>query len=84
MGTVVAQASMSLDGYVAKNDNSIGRLFDWYEAGDVELASATSGLTFHRTPESAAYRRAAARSSPAWRPRTSRSATRRCASRARG
>ena len=55
MGTVVAQASMSLDGYIAKADNSIGRLFDWYEAGEVEVATATSGLTFHLTPESAAY-----------------------------
>jgi len=25
---VVAQGSMSLDGYIAKADNSIGRLFD--------------------------------------------------------
>ena len=41
MGTVVAQASMSLDGYIAKADNSIGRLFDWYEAGDVEVPTAT-------------------------------------------
>lgn len=55
MGTVVAQASMSLDGYVAKADNSIGQLFDWYEAGDVELTTATSGLTFYLTPASAAY-----------------------------
>jgi hypothetical protein len=29
MGTVQAQANMSLDGYVAKQDNTIGRLFDW-------------------------------------------------------
>lgn len=29
MGTVVPQASMSLDGYIAKADNSIGRLFDF-------------------------------------------------------
>jgi len=28
MGTVVAQGSMSLDGYIAKADNSIGRVFD--------------------------------------------------------
>jgi len=55
MGTVVAQASMSLDGYIAKEDNSIGRLFDWFEAGDVEVATATAGLTFHLTPASAAY-----------------------------
>ena len=55
MGTVVAQASMSLDGYIAKADNSIGRLFDWYEAGDVEQTTAMSGLTFRLTPASAAY-----------------------------
>src|SRR5664279_4128609 len=28
IGTVVAQGSMSLDGYIDKADNSIGRLFD--------------------------------------------------------
>jgi dihydrofolate reductase len=55
MGTVVAQASMSLDGYVAKADNSIGRLFDWYQVGDVEVPTATSGITFHLTPASADY-----------------------------
>lgn len=55
MGTVVASASMSLDGYIANTDNSIGRLFDWYDAGDVEVATATPGLTFHLTPVSAAY-----------------------------
>ncbi len=55
MGTVVAQASMSLDGYIAKADNSIGRLFDWYEAGDVEVTTASPGLTFHLTPTSADY-----------------------------
>ena len=55
MGTVVASASMSLDGYIAKADNSIGRLFDWYEAGEVEVTTATPGLTFHLTPASAAH-----------------------------
>jgi dihydrofolate reductase len=55
MGTVVAQASMSLDGYIAKADNSIGRLFDWYEAGEVEIPTATPGITFHLTPASADY-----------------------------
>ena len=55
MGTVVAQASMSLDGYIAKTDNSIGRLFDWYQAGDVESPTATPGITFHLTPASAPY-----------------------------
>jgi dihydrofolate reductase len=55
VGTVVAQASMSLDGYIAKADNTIGRLFDWYQAGDVEVATASPGITFRLTPASAAY-----------------------------
>src|SRR3954449_2831246 len=55
MGTVVAQASMSLDGYIAKADNTIGRLFDWYDAGDVDVPTATPDLTFHLTHASAAY-----------------------------
>ena len=55
MGTVVAQASMSLDGYIAKQDNTVGRLFDWYEAGDVAVPTASPGLTFHLTPASADY-----------------------------
>jgi dihydrofolate reductase len=55
MGSVVAQASMSLDGYIAKADNTIGRLFDWYDAGDVDVPTATPDLTFHLTPASAAY-----------------------------
>jgi dihydrofolate reductase len=55
VGTVVAQASMSLDGYIAKADNTIGRLFDWYQAGDEEVTTASPGITFHLTPASAAY-----------------------------
>ena len=55
MGVVVAQASMSLDGYIAKEDNSIGQLFDWYQTGDEEVTTASPGITFHLTPESAAY-----------------------------
>jgi dihydrofolate reductase len=55
MGTVVASASMSLDGYIAKADNSIGSLFDWFQAGDVEVSTASAGITFHLTPASAAY-----------------------------
>jgi dihydrofolate reductase len=55
MGKVIAQASMSLDGYIAKADNSIGRLFDWYQAGDVEVTTASPGITFRLTPPSADY-----------------------------
>lgn len=53
MGKVIASASMSLDGYIAKADNTIGRLFDWYDNGSVEITTATPDLTFHVSPSSA-------------------------------
>jgi dihydrofolate reductase len=55
MGKVVAAASMSLDGYIAKHDNTIGYLFDWLQSGDVEITTATPGITFHLTAQSAEY-----------------------------
>ena len=55
MGKVLAQASMSLDGYISKDDNTIGRLFDWLQNGEVEFATATEGMTVHLSPPSAAY-----------------------------
>lgn len=53
MGRVVANASMSLDGYIAKDDNTIGRLFDWLQNGDVEVTTADPGITFHLSAISA-------------------------------
>jgi dihydrofolate reductase len=55
MGQVIASASMSLDGYIAKDDNTIGRLFDWLQNGAVEIASASGDITFHLSPSSAEY-----------------------------
>jgi dihydrofolate reductase len=55
MGKVVASASMSLDGFVAHENNDPGRLFDWYEAGDVEVVTASEPASFHLTPASADY-----------------------------
>ena len=55
MGKVVASASMSLDGYIARVDNTIGRLFDWYQNGDIERRTASEGITFHLSPRSADY-----------------------------
>jgi dihydrofolate reductase len=52
MGKVVAQANMSLDGYVAKQDNSIGRLFDWLQNGEVEMPTPAGDFTLHLTPPS--------------------------------
>jgi len=53
MGQVVSSAAMSLDGYIAKADNSIGRLFDWLQNGSVEVPSASGDITFHLSPPSA-------------------------------
>ncbi|HEY6742809.1 MAG TPA: dihydrofolate reductase family protein [Lapillicoccus sp.] len=55
MGKVRSSATMSLDGYIAFDNNMPGPLFDWYEAGDVEITTATPELTFHVTPQSAEY-----------------------------
>jgi dihydrofolate reductase len=55
MGKVVSSASMSLDGFIANPDNSVGSLFDWYNSGDVEVGTAVEGFSFTLTPQSAAY-----------------------------
>lgn len=55
MGKVIAAASMSLDGYIAKDDNTIGHLFDWYQNGDVVVPTATPAITFHLSPKSAEH-----------------------------
>ncbi len=53
MGTVQAQASMSLDGYVAKQDNTIGALFDWLQNGSVEIPTPAGDFAVHLSPLSA-------------------------------
>ena len=55
MGTVQAQAIMSLDGYVAKPDNTIGGLFDWLQNGDVAIPTPAGDFTVHLTPPSAEH-----------------------------
>ena len=58
MAKVVAQAMMSLDGYVAKSDNSIGRLFDWLQNGDVAITTPAADFDVHLTAEGAEHWRA--------------------------
>lgn len=55
MGQVIASASMSLDGYIAKHDNTIGRLFDWLQIGEVEFRTVDDRITLHLSPLSAEY-----------------------------
>src|SRR5689334_24012082 len=52
MGKVGSSATMSLDGYIAFDDDTVGALFDWYDAGDVEVTTAHPDLTFHVTQPS--------------------------------
>ena len=40
MGKVIAQASMSLDGFIADTADEVGPLFDWYRNGDVEVTGS--------------------------------------------
>jgi len=46
MGKVITHMTMSLDGYVADSDDQPGELFDWYEAGEVSVASANENVAF--------------------------------------
>jgi dihydrofolate reductase len=55
MGKVVTEASMSLDGYIAKQDNTIGALFDWLQNGEVEFPSPAGDITFHLSQTSAEH-----------------------------
>ena len=50
MGEVISSASMSVDGYIAKDDNTIGRLFDWLQNGPVEIPTVSD--IHHSPPES--------------------------------
>jgi dihydrofolate reductase len=54
---VVALMSMSLDGYVADENDGVAEVFDWYFSGEVEVptASATSDMTFRVSPPSAEH-----------------------------
>lgn len=52
---VSAQFSMSLDGFIARDDGSVGSLFEWYEAGDVETWMPGHPVPFHFSPADAAY-----------------------------
>ena len=55
MGQVIANASMSLDGYIAKHDNTIGRLFEWLQNGEVEVRTVDDRITLHMSRPSAEY-----------------------------
>ena len=55
MARVVMQAVVSVDGYIAYPDDSVGPLFDWYFNGETELSARQSGWTFAVSPASFGY-----------------------------
>lgn len=55
MGVVFSSFTMSLDGFVAYPDDSVGALFDWYTSGDVEVRPAGYPIVFRMSEASAAY-----------------------------
>jgi dihydrofolate reductase len=55
MGKVFSSFTMSLDGFIAYPDGSVGELFDWYNNGDVEVKPPGYPITFRMTEASAAY-----------------------------
>ena len=61
MGQVIADMSMSIDGYVAEPDDRIDQLFGWFFAGDVETPTGNPHFTFRTSEASAARLRAAMR-----------------------
>lgn len=55
MAVVATHAVMSLDGFIARPDDSVGPLFDWYENGDTALVGGQGRWTFHVSKASADY-----------------------------
>lgn len=55
MGKVYTHMTMSLDGFIADPHDQVGELFDWYNAGDVTLPSAS--MPFNVDPDSAEFLR---------------------------
>jgi dihydrofolate reductase len=55
MSNVVVNATMSIDGFVADEQDGIRELFGWYGNGDVKVETAHEELSFSLTPEDAAW-----------------------------
>lgn len=42
MGIVFSSFTTSLDGFIADADGRVGKLFDWYDNGEVEVSYAVT------------------------------------------
>jgi dihydrofolate reductase len=59
MGDVIADMSMSLDGFIADKDGHIDKLVGWFFNGDAEVPTANPGVSFRTSEPSADVIRAA-------------------------
>lgn len=55
MGTVVADMTMSVDGFIADPDDGVGPLFDWYSEGPSEFTFPGDGMQAHVSEASAGH-----------------------------
>ena len=55
MSTVVVNATMSVDGFVADGQDGITELFGWYGNGDIVMKTAREDLSFSLSPEDALF-----------------------------
>lgn len=55
MGEIIANMSVSLDGFVAGPDDEVDDLFRWYFSGDVEVPLAGTDIVFRVSRRSADY-----------------------------
>jgi dihydrofolate reductase len=55
MGKVFITATVSVDGFIADDNDDVGPLFDWYGNGDVAVTMGDPDRVFHVSPASADY-----------------------------
>jgi dihydrofolate reductase len=55
MSKAIMFAAVSLDGFIAADDDTVGPLFDWYENGDVAGTFSDESRVFHTTRATADF-----------------------------
>ena len=55
MGKAIMFAAVSLDGFMAADDDTVGPLFDWYDNGDVAGTFSDQDRVFHTTQATADF-----------------------------
>ncbi|MFB4316502.1 dihydrofolate reductase family protein [Actinomadura sp. 21ATH] len=55
MGKVFVAATVSLDGFIADENDGVGPLFDWYGNGEVAVTMGDPDRVFHVSPASAGF-----------------------------